>query len=274
MSYQNSFFNENLFPSLLTRSYYGNKMSRAERKRKQQSQNVSEKNGSRKGDEIMTLNGTRLKLLVLVFLFSASFTVAWFFVKSHVFALQASIVIPVFLFMALVAMWIKHNPEWSIILSPLFAILYGITLGGAFQFWSGFGGELPLYLLGMPLSILLSALFVFNRAMINPSQSIQAIVAITLSSLVVFSFYIIGAEYLFRIPIHMPYALMSSGFLFLVVLMMGVAIYCFKSDFELVKISVDNVFPKYMEWYCAFSILTTISGVYLAAMIFLINDDD
>ena len=274
MSYQNSFLNEKLFPSLLTRSYYGNSMGKAERKRRQEALCESNNRASGKNQDKMTLNGTKFKLSILVILFCASFTVAWFLFKAYVFTIQASIAVPVFLAMALVAMWIKHNPEWSIILSPLFAILYGVTLGGIFQFWSGFAGELPLYLLGMPLSILLSALFVLNRAMINSNQSLQAMSAIALFSLVVFCFYIIGAEYLFRIPIHMPYALMSSGLIILVVLMMGVAIYCFKSDFDLVKVSVDNVFPKYMEWYCAFSVLTTISGVYVAALIFLINDDD
>ena len=113
-------------------------------------------------------------------------------------------------------------------------------------------------------------MFVVTKGMCDEKHRLKTMVIGSLFSTSLLYFYVILAEYIFRIPMHFPLAMDSAFILFLVLCLVG-AIYCVRTDIEVLDLSITYGAPREIEWYYAFSIFATTVWFYIAGLIYFIQ---
>ena len=270
MEYKNPFFSESIlchYVDLPQTTYVSDSFVNTYRyddpKKEAQIRFESSQNG--RG---MTFGGAKIKAGVLLLVFSISYTASWYL--NQMFGHQMAVVFSALALSLFLALWMVNRPEHSSFLGPSFAMLYGIFGGGISRIFSPGMGEALLYLAGIPICVLITMMFVVTQGMCDHKHKLKTIVVGSMFSTSLLYFYVILAEYVFRVPMHFPLA-MESGFILLVLFCLLGAIYCFRSDLEVLDLSITYGAPKNVEWYYAFAIFATIAWFYVAGIIFIVQ---
>ncbi len=212
-------------------------------------------------DQVMTVQGTTTKsvLLILLVVFSGSFT--W----REYLAGNTRILMPALLIGALggfiVALIATFKPRSAPITAPLYAVLEGLFLGAVSATYQTRGGNLPMQAVGLTTLVFLSLLLIYRTGIIKVTDKFRmgiagATMGIALFYLVTFVMSMFGA----RIPLLYGSGNWSIGFSLVVV---AIAALNLVLDFDFIEQGVARGAPKHMEWYGAFGLLVTLVWLYL-----------
>jgi uncharacterized YccA/Bax inhibitor family protein len=215
--------------------------------------------------DVMTVEGTANKtgILLLLTVLTASFT--WGMVggmnpetagQGLMWALGGGITAFI---VALIAIF---NPKSSPVTAPIYAALEGLFLGGiSVLFNMKYPGIVPTAV-GLTFGVMAAVLIGYRAGFLRATPQFQAgVIAATLG---VCLFYAVLA--VLRIfNVQFGYFMWEGGWLSIVVSLIVVAIAAMNLvlDFDLIEDGAARQAPKFMEWYGAFGLMTTLVWLYL-----------
>jgi len=151
--------------------------------------------------------------------------------------------------------------KWVRITSPIYALLTGILLGSiSMVVESSYPGIVP-QAIALTFGVFFCLLLVYKLGLIKVTKNLMTgVLLATFAIFLIYAFSIIGWFIGFQIPlIHEsgPIGIVFSLFV------VSIASLNLLLDFHLVEEVARLKAPKYMEWYCAFGLIVTLTWLYL-----------
>jgi uncharacterized YccA/Bax inhibitor family protein len=213
--------------------------------------------------EVMTERGTLNKFffMSLMLMVSASFAWSAFYHGKDITAWIYGGAIAGFI----VALVITFKREWAAYLSPVYALLEGLFIGGLSAivnnaFAKTYPGIVTQAVL-LTFGVVIAMFFLYRFKIIKATQKFKAVVISATMGIAVF--YLL-AMVLRWFSIDIPFLHEGSGLgIIFSLIVITVAALNLILDFDMVEQGVTMGAPKYMEWYCAFGLMVTIVWLYL-----------
>jgi uncharacterized YccA/Bax inhibitor family protein len=207
------------------------------------------------GQDQMTATGTINKtgILMLLCLFSAAY--GW----THPVNSWA-ILVPV-LGAFVLCIIAAFKPSFSPIAAPLYAILEGFALGCISVFTNVKYPGVAFNAVFATLGVLTAMIILYHTRIIKVTPGFKSVLSIMLMGIAIFYILTMGLSFFgIHVPLVYGNSLWSIGFS---VIVCGVASFYLLVDFDNIEQHVNDGSPKYLEWYCALSLLITIVWLYL-----------
>jgi uncharacterized YccA/Bax inhibitor family protein len=227
------------------------------------------------GGQVMTVQGMVNKTLILLGLLIAAAAWIWFKViqPTDVMGLEVTslarnnqaAVMP-FIFGGgivgfIVAMVTVFKKEWAMVTAPLYAVCEGLVLGGLSAFLEMQYPGIVMQAVALTFGTLLCMLLAYKFGLIRATEKFRTgvIVATGAIALVYIVSMVLGFFHV-AVPFMQGNSIFSIGFSLVVV---GIAALNLVLDFDMVERGEEVGAPKYMEWYCAFSLMVTLVWLYM-----------
>lgn len=213
--------------------------------------------------EKMTLEGTTSKTLLLLFILIFSATLTWYLSLINFKYIYACICFGVF-FAAICGLIIVAYPSNAWRNAPFFALFEGFAIGGISSYFEVDYNGLIIQSVGLTIIALLILLLVYKLNIINITDNNRLVIASATGTILIY--YIINLiTYIdgYEIPFLFAYEFDPVRILFSIIVV-PVAALNLVLDFDFIEKGANNGVPKYMEWYGAFGLLTTLLWLYLA----------
>jgi uncharacterized YccA/Bax inhibitor family protein len=227
------------------------------------------------GGQVMTVQGMVNKTLILLGLLIAAAAWIWFKViqPTDVMGLEVTslarnnqaAVMP-FIFGGgivgfIVAMVTVFKKEWAMVTAPLYAVCEGLVLGGISAFLEMQYPGIVMQAVALTFGTLLCMLLAYKFGLIRATEKFRTgvIVATGAIALVYIVSMVLGFFHV-AVPFMQGNSIFSIGFSLVVV---GIAVLNLVLDFDMVERGEEVGAPKYMEWYCAFSLMVTLVWLYM-----------
>jgi uncharacterized YccA/Bax inhibitor family protein len=219
----------------------------------------------------MTIQGAAIKTLILVGIVLVAAAYTWSQVLSQglaehggrlVVANSANLFALVGCLGGFVlAMVTVFKPHWSPWTAPLYAVAQGLAMGAISAIFERVYPGIVIEAVGITIGTLVILLAVYASGLLAVTDRFKAgVVAATGAiCLVYFISWILG---LFGIPVPFIHESGWIGIGFSVVVVI-VAALNLVLDFDVIATQARIGAPKYMEWYCGFSLLVTLVWLYL-----------
>jgi uncharacterized YccA/Bax inhibitor family protein len=204
----------------------------------------------------MTIQGTVNKSFVLLLL--TVLTAVWTWANKDVGLL---LTLPAAIVGFIVALVATFKKEWSPVISPLYALLEGVVLGGVSFFfesnWSGIVTQAVVLTFGT-LFCLLGA---YKSGWIKPTERFKLGVVAATGGIALFYFVdIVMGFFGARIPIIYSSSPLGIALSISIVIIAALNLIL---DFDFIESGADSGAPKYMEWYGAFGLMVSLIWLYL-----------
>lgn len=236
-------------------------------------QNVLSKARSHGFGVPMTLQGTVNKCFILVFLMLMTATWIWSQMMKTVgpFESQASVTQSIqsmmpFVIGGAIAGFIlvlvtAFNLSISRFTAPAYALCEGFVLGGISAIFEYQYPGIAIQAVGLTLATLFCMLAAYQSGMIKVTDKLRMGLMSALGAIFVIYLlsWILG---FFQIQIPLIHGSGPVGILFSLVVT-GVAALFLVMDFDMISRLSQQGSPKYMEWYCAMSLLITLVWLYM-----------
>ena len=215
---------------------------------------------------VMTVGGTAIKSLVLIFMVLIGAMYTW---KVAYEAINPASVQPWMYGGAIggfvVALIISFKPIWAQYLAPVYAVLEGLFLGGISAIFSqAFATKAPGIVMNATLLTMLTAvvmLLIYRAKIIKVDGKFARIMMIAVGTIML---YYISTWLLSMFGVNLT-MLHNSGPLSIGIslVIIGVAAFMLLLDFNFIEKASEAGAPKYMEWYGAFGLMVTLVWLYL-----------
>jgi uncharacterized YccA/Bax inhibitor family protein len=159
-----------------------------------------------------------------------------------------------------IGMVMRFKPKLSPFLAPLYAVVMGFALGAISRAYNLRYEGIVFQAIGATLAVFAVMLTLYKTRIIKVTDKMRRVVGAATGGLMLF--YLISMVLSFA-GVKMPFSGSNPiGILFSVVAC-GLAAWNLALDFDTAERGVKAGAPKYMEWYCAFGITSTIVWLYL-----------
>lgn len=208
------------------------------------------------GTEVMTVNGTVQKTLVLTILVFASAMWSWSN-PSNMWMIVGAIG------GLITGLITAFKPTFAPITAPIYAVLQGLFLGGiSLLISSQYGLEgIVIQAISLTIGVLFLMLFLYTSGIIKVTEKLKmgvvaATGAVFLMYLINFVMSFFGGAF-FTLE---STSLMAIGINLVVV---GIAAFNLLLDFDFIDRAAAARAPKAMEWYGAFGLMVTLIWLYI-----------
>lgn len=239
---------------------------------------------SNTGSEVMTLEGTAIKSLLLTMIVILCGAWAYDSSMSELVSLNPSVIeesgklgtlshVPSSIYTKVIGgalvgfvlgMIIIFNPKSAPILSFPYAIVEGISLG-AFStiFEYMYPGVVPVSI-AITMGILFALLIVYSLGLIEATENFKlGVVAATGGICLFYLSAIVLGFFGIEMPMLHETGPMGIGLSLVIVVIASLNLVL---DFDFIESGVNQGCPKYMEWYGAFGLLVTLVWLYLEVL--------
>lgn len=214
------------------------------------------------GTEVMTINGTINKTLLLLLLVVLGASYTW---KMCFESINPSAALPWMIGGAIggliAALVVVFRPKSAPIAAPIYAILEGLFLGGISAFFAQRFPGIVIQAVALTLGVMLVMLFVYRSGIIKVNNKfiggvVAATGAVALFYIVTMIMSMFGADTSF---------MSGSGTMSIVIsgVIVAIAALNLVLDFHFIVEGSKAGAPKFMEWYGAFSLMVTLVWLYL-----------
>ena len=218
--------------------------------------------GVAEAEDVMTVQGTVNRSLILLFLIFIS--AGWMWFLSYRLAAPEAVVPWLIggsiggLIFAIVTIFKK---TWAPTTAPIYAVLEGLVLGGISSLLESLYPGIVIQAVGLTFGTLICLLLAYKAGMIKVTAKFRAgVVAATggiaLVYIVTFLFGLFGVS----IPFIHSAGIIGIGFSLFVIVIAALNLVL---DFDFIEKGADSRLPKYMEWYAAFGLMVTLIWLYL-----------
>lgn len=215
---------------------------------------------------IMTIKGTILKSLTLLFMVLAGASYSW---KLFTNSLNPEAVTPWLIGGSIggfvVALLISFKPKRAQYLAPLYALLQGLFLGGISAIFSEtFADVAPGIVTNavlLTMMVTLSMLLLYNSNLVKVDSRFARVITIAIAS-IAFYYLISIVLSLFGVNLTLLHnsGPLSIGISIVIVIVAALSLLL---DFQFIERGSAMGMPKYMEWYGAFALMVTLIWLYL-----------
>lgn len=177
--------------------------------------------------------------------------------------------IPSWIFLALLAgiglgLLTAFMPKAARITAPLYALAYGVAIGAISAVYNNFYDGIVTQAVFATLAIFASMLFLYVTRIIKVTN--RYVMIVTAATMGIFLMYMIafvvqlfGGTVSFLSEPSPLAILVSVGIIIVAALNLGI-------DFAFIEKASAAGVPKYMEWYAAFGVVTTLVWIYLEVL--------
>lgn len=159
------------------------------------------------------------------------------------------------------AIVVSFKPQLAKVLGPIYAVAEGFFLGVISKSYNNWQDGIVVQAVGATLGVFLVMLFLYKSRIIKVTDRFKRIVIMATMGLmalylVSFLINIFGGNVAFlqsASPMGILFSVFAAG---LAAMMLAV-------DFDLIEKGAKAGWPKGMEWYAAFGLLTTLVWLYL-----------
>ena len=221
------------------------------------------------GDEYMTLNGTINKsVLAILFVMAAAFYTWQRFFEVYDPLEPALAVGKVTALMAIggiggfvVAIITSFSPKRAALLTPIYAILQGMFLGGLSAMFEAQFPGLVMKAVSLTFMVFLSMLFVYRQGIIKVTGKFRKGMMAAMMGLLLFyvASWVAG---LIGLNVSYLHGGGSFGLIFSLIVT-GISAFSLLLDFDFIERGAEAGAPKYMEWYGVFGLLVSLIWLYI-----------
>jgi uncharacterized YccA/Bax inhibitor family protein len=219
----------------------------------------------------MTVEGAAIKTLVLVGIVAVAGAFVWSqlvtqeavengvrLVVSHAVGGYVFAGAIVAFIVALVTMF---RPQWSPVTAPLYALCEGAVLGAISALFETIYPGIVVQAVAATIGTLVVMMTIFATGLVAVTDRFRAgVIAATGAIFLVY----LASMLLGFFGVHIPYihesGLIGVGFSVVVVIIAALNLML---DFDQISTNARYGAPKFMEWYCGFSLLVTLVWLYL-----------
>lgn len=211
---------------------------------------------SQSGTEVMSLQGTVNKTLILLGL---TFLSSWWTWQNP--AKFLPFMLPAVIIGFIVALITIFKKEWSPITAPIYALIEGIFLGTISLMFEREYPGIVIQAVGLTFGVLFCLLIAYKSKMIKVTQNFRlGVVAATGGIALLYFINIVMSFFGARISFIHEAGLFGIGFSLFVVVIASLNLVL---DFDFIEKGSESRAPKYMEWYGAFGLIVTLVWLYL-----------
>ena len=205
---------------------------------------------------VMTIQGTTNKAMILLFLLVLSASWVWGNPTQFLpFVFPAAIV---GFIVALVTIFKK---EWASVTAPIYALVEGVLLGCISAIFERSYPGIVIQAVGLTFSILFCLLLAYKSRLIKVTDNFRlGVVAATGGIALLYFVSIIMGFFGARIPFIHESGPLGIGFSLFVVVIASLNLVL---DFDFIEKGAQVGAPKHMEWYGAFGLIVTLVWLYL-----------
>ena len=219
---------------------------------------------------VMTVNGTVTKTLFLLFILVLAAGWVWSRVYQPAAYGSTAVLNPGSIqgYMLvggigglILALVISFKPIWAPFLSPLYAALEGLLIGGLTVLAESRFPGLPMQAAGLTFGVLAAMLVAYRAKLIRPTERFKSCMTAAIGG--IFLVYLVSMVLSFfgtSIPYIHGSGPIGIGFSLFVV---GIASFSLIMDFELIEQGANSRAPKFMEWYGGFALMVTLVWLYI-----------
>ncbi|MCF8363715.1 MAG: Bax inhibitor-1/YccA family protein [Prolixibacteraceae bacterium] len=221
------------------------------------------------GEEKMTLNGTINKTaLVILFVFASAYYVwqKFFAVFDPANPGAATSSITTFLAVGgiggfIVAMIATFSPKRSGFLTPIYAILEGMFLGGLSAMFEAQFPGLVVKAVSLTFMVFLAMLFVYRQRIIKVTGKFRRGM---ISAMMGLLFFYLASWIAGMFGANVSYLSGGGTFgLIFSLIVTGISAFSLLLDFDFIERGAQAGAPKYMEWYGVFGLLISLVWLYV-----------
>ena len=213
------------------------------------------------GAEGMSLKGTIDKSFLLLVVLMAAALWPWSQMASGDVQAVSSLMGLGFLGGFIVAIVMSFKPTLAPYLSVPYAALEGLALGGISAIFEQRYLGIALQAIGLTFAVLAALLIAYRTRLIRVTDQVRAmVVGATFGILLLYlATWVLGW---FHVSMQALYAPTPLG-IGISLVIVGIAALNVVLAFDLIERGVAGGAPKYMEWYCAFSLMVTLVWLYV-----------
>jgi uncharacterized YccA/Bax inhibitor family protein len=161
----------------------------------------------------------------------------------------------------IVALVTTFRPQWSPVTAPLYALCEGAVLGAVSALFETIYPGIVVQAVAATIGTLVVMMTIFATGLVPVTDRFRAgVIAATGAVCLVY----VASMLLGFFGVHIPYihesGLIGVGFSVVVVIIAALNLML---DFDQIATHARYGAPKFMEWYCAFSMLVTLVWLYL-----------
>lgn len=219
-------------------------------------------------DQVMTIQGTVNKILIMLLLVVAGALYTWklAFAAIEADSLQASrAILPWMIGGAIggfiVAMVTVFKRTWAPLTAPVYAVLEGLFLGGISAFLEYQYPGIVIQAVALTMSILFALLMAYKSRLIKPTQNFRLGVFAATGG-VMLLYLVSFILNLFGVPVGYLHGngWLSIGISLVIVVIASLNLVL---DFDFIEQGAASSAPRYMEWYAAFGLMVTLVWLYV-----------
>lgn len=222
--------------------------------------------------QLMTVEGTvnKTAILLLLAVISAGYTWSQVFTPGG-FALVMPLMIGGAIGGFILSMVTIFKPKTAGITAPMYAVLEGLFLGAFSALLNMRYPGIVTQAVGLTFGTLAVLLMAYRSGFIKVTDKLRlGIIAATGSVL----FFYLGLMILRVVGVHAAYGVLWSGSPLAIgvsAVIVVIAALNLVLDFDLIEKGVKGGAPKFMEWYCGFSLMLTLVWLYMTFLRLLAN---
>lgn len=215
------------------------------------------------GQEQMTVQGTLTKfgITLLMLISSAAFTWKAFFEGKEISGWVMGSAIGGLV----VALIIAFRPKTAPYLTPVYALIKGVMVGGISAIFSNafeaIAPNIVMQAVGLTFGVVLAMFGLYTTGILKATPMFKKVVIIATAGIAVFYLlsFVLG---FFGIAMPLIHSSGTWGIVFSLVVV-GIAALNLIMDFDLIEQGSAQGAPKYMEWYGSFALMVTIIWLYI-----------
>ena len=239
------------------------------------SNNVFSQAGYAAEGQVMTIQGTANKCLILLALVLGAAWWVWSKVMQPVQTLGFEVetlarqnqqaVVPIIMIGGLVGFIVAivtvFKKEWSMVTAPVYAVCEGLLLGGISGFFEMQFPGIVMQAVALTFGTLFCLLMAYKSRLIRVTDKFRLGVVAATGAIALFYFvtWILGFFHV-NVPFIAGGGVIGIGFSLFVV---GIAALNLVLDFDMIEQGAEAGAPKYMEWYGAFGLMVTLIWLYM-----------
>lgn len=212
--------------------------------------------------DVMTVNGTILKTVILLLCAVATSSITWNAInQTQDYAAASGYMAIGALGGFVLALVTVFKKNWAMVTAPAYALLEGLFLGGASALFELRYHGIAMQAVALTFGTAFCMLMAYRTGLIRPSQKFMMGVVAATGGIAVF--YIVAMVLgFFNVSVPILYG-NSPLSIAISVAIVGIAALNLILDFALIEQGAAQGSPHYMEWYGAFALMVTLVWLYI-----------
>jgi uncharacterized YccA/Bax inhibitor family protein len=213
----------------------------------------------------MSVRGALNKFGFLLLMIIASAAYTWHLFQEGKPQTTSTLMIVGLIGGLITALAITFKPNWAGFLSPLYALLEGLFIGGiSVVLNNAFAEKYPglvMQAVGLTFGVAIAMFLLYNFRVIKATQKFKSVIVTATLGIAIF-YALTWILRLFGVNVGFMYdsSMLSIGISLFVV---GIAALNLILDFDMIEQGAEQGAPKFMEWYGAFGLMITLVWLYL-----------